>query len=694
MIQRDDSAAEKLLEALDPDQRVVAQYSSGPMAVLAGAGTGKTRAITYRIAYGVARGIYEPSNVLAVTFTKRAAVEMRERLTALGVPGVQARTFHSAALRQLQFFWPSAIGGSMPPLIEHKASLISAAAARIGIRADKALVRDLAAEVEWAKVSMLDADSYAEAVRTNAHATPGDLSVDDVLSLMDAYQIAKEDRGVLDFEDVLVLTAGILQDYPSIAGRIREQYRHFVVDEYHDVSALHQHLLHLWLGGRHDICVVGDVAQTIYSFAGASPRYLQEFSEAHKGARIVELVRDYRSTPQIVAAANALMKGQHSSVLKGAVMLVSQRDDGAPVSYRSYEDDSGEARGIAEDIRRLHGAGAPYSSIAILYRTNGQSEAFESELAQAGIPFLVHSGMRFFEREEVRRAMYLLKKHATMLRNEGADENELVQLVEDLVGIAGWTRTAPNVQGAVRERWDNLNAIVEMARERTDTSFINFVADLAEREVSQAAPTTEGVTLSTLHAAKGLEWDNVFLAGVSEGLLPISLAQGEAAIEEEKRLLYVGMTRARDQLALSYSRSRHGGNGKRKRSRFLKDLWPRDERSRGSRAGQGGGEGNPTSKKSAARAARADFEENNSAEVLELFERLRAWRKAEAEARMVPAFAVLTDKTLRDVAIAQPKTLVQLRVIKGIGDVKIDYFGPQILAIIRGEEVVVNTDPA
>ena len=693
MSARDESAAEKLLEALDPDQRAVAQYAAGPMAVLAGAGTGKTRAITYRIAYGVARGIYDPANVLAVTFTKRAAVEMRERLAALGVPGVQARTFHSAALRQLQFFWPSAIGGSMPPLIEHKASLISSAAARLGIRADKALVRDLAAEVEWAKVSMLDADAYADAVRTNTRTTPGDLSVDDVLSVMDAYQIAKEDRGVLDFEDVLVLTAGIMQDYPAIAKRIRDQYRYFVVDEYQDVSALQQHLLNLWLGGRHDICVVGDVAQTIYSFAGASPRYLQDFAEIHKGARVVELVRDYRSTPQIVSAANALMKGEHSSVLKGAVKLVSQREDGVPVSYRSFDDDAEEARGIAEEIRQLHEAGAAYSSIAILYRTNGQSESFEAQLAEAGIPFIVHSGMRFFEREEVRRAMYLLKKQATMLRNEGKDESDLVQLVEDLVGIAGWSAKAPSGQGALRERWDNLNAIVEMARQRKDASFIAFVADLAEREVSQAAPATQGVTLSTLHAAKGLEWDKVFVVGVSEGLIPISLAQGEDAIEEEKRLLYVGMTRARDRLCVSYSRSRHGGNGKRKASRFLKDLWPRDDKSR-TRVGRGGALEGGRSKKNAARAARADFEENNSPEVIELFERLRAWRKAEAEARLIPAFTVLTDKTLRDVAIAQPKTLVQLRVIKGIGEVKIDYFGPQILAIIRGEEVTVDTDPA
>ena len=693
MSARDESAAEKLLEALDPDQRAVAQYAAGPMAVLAGAGTGKTRAITYRIAYGVARGIYDPANVLAVTFTKRAAVEMRERLAALGVPGVQARTFHSAALRQLQFFWPSAIGGSMPPLIEHKASLISSAAARLGIRADKALVRDLAAEVEWAKVSMLDADAYADAVRTNTRTTPGDLSVDDVLSVMDAYQIAKEERGVLDFEDVLILTAGIMQDYPAIAKRIRDQYRYFVVDEYQDVSALQQHLLNLWLGGRHDICVVGDVAQTIYSFAGASPRYLQDFAEIHKGARVVELVRDYRSTPQIVSAANALMKGEHSSVLKGAVKLVSQREDGVPVSYRSFDDDAEEARGIAEEIRQLHEAGAAYSSIAILYRTNGQSESFEAQLAEAGIPFIVHSGMRFFEREEVRRAMYLLKKQATMLRNEGKDESDLVQLVEDLVGIAGWSAKAPSGQGALRERWDNLNAIVEMARQRKDASFVAFVADLAEREVSQAAPATQGVTLSTLHAAKGLEWDKVFVAGVSEGLIPISLAQGEDAIEEEKRLLYVGMTRARDRLCVSYSRSRHGGNGKRKASRFLKDLWPRDDKSR-TRVGRGGALEGGRSKKNAARAARADFEENNSPEVIELFERLRAWRKAEAEARLIPAFAVLTDKTLRDVAIAQPKTLVQLRVIKGIGEVKIDYFGPQILAIIRGEEVTVDTDPA
>lgn len=689
MSSEDTERAERLLEALDPDQRSVAQFVSGPMAVLAGAGTGKTRAITYRIAYGVACGVHEPTNVLAVTFTKRAAVEMRERLTALGVPGVQARTFHSAALRQLQYFWPSAIGGSMPPLIEHKASLISAAAARIGIRADKALVRDLAAEVEWSKVSMLDADAYAEAVRANRRTPPGDLSVDDVLALMDAYQEAKEDRGVLDFEDVLVLTAGILQDYPAIAQRIHRQYRSFVVDEYQDVSALQHHVLNLWLGGRHDICVVGDVAQTIYSFAGASPRYLQDFAQEHKGARVVQLVRDYRSTPQIVSAANTLMKGEHSSVLKGAVKLVSQRDDGVPVDYQSYADDNDEAVGIARQIRKLHDNGVSYSSIAILYRTNGQSENFEAQLSEAGVPFLVHSGMRFFEREEVRRAMFLLKKQATTLRNQGTDEADVVHLVEDLLGIAGWSPQAPQAQGAVRERWDNLNAIVEMARSSTNDSFIGFVNNLVEREVSQAAPTTEGVTLSTLHAAKGLEWEHVFLAGVSEGLIPISLAQDEDAIEEEKRLLYVGMTRARDHLAISYSRSRHGG-GNRQRSRFMKDLWPREERSQvGASSARTG-----TSKRSAAKAAHAEFEESNSPEVVELFERLRTWRKAEAEARLVPAYAVLTDKTLRDVAIAQPKTLTQLRVIRGIGEVKIDYFGPQILAIIRGEEVQVETEPA
>lgn len=681
------SDPQRLLDALDPDQRLVAQQVAGPMAVLAGAGTGKTRAITYRIAYGVAQGAYAPANVLAVTFTARAAAEMRSRLRELGVPGAQARTFHSAALRQLQFFWPTVVGGNVPEIIDHKASLIAASAARVGVTADRAMVRDIAAEIEWAKVSMLSPDRYAERVARGERDLPGDLDLHDIQRLMDTYEETKEERGVIDFEDVLLIMSGILQEYPSIAQQIRSQYRHFIVDEYQDVSALQQHLLGLWLGGRHDLCVVGDVAQTIYSFAGATPRYLQNFAQDHPGARILELNRDYRSTPQIVDAANSLMKGSGRTPLKGAVHLVSQRPDGQAITYATYDDDLAEAQGIADAIRSLAAAGRPYSSIAILYRTNSQSEAFEQALAAHDIPVIVRGGARFFEREEIRRAMTVLRRHAAVLSAQGEDPAPALPVVEEVMQLAGWKPEAPAGQGALRERWDNLNALVELAREHPTHSYLTYVSELNEREQAQAAPAVEGVTLSTLHAAKGLEWDVVFLAGVSDGLLPISMATTPAEVEEEKRLLYVGITRARDQLTLSYARSRHeGGKKTRQRSRLLDGIWPEAAKASPTRSSR--------PKKRASSQAAQDFARENSPEVVEMFEKLRQWRLDVARARSLPPYVIVNDQTLRDVAIAHPKTLIQLRVIRGIGEAKLAHFGADILAVLRGETPHIEDDPA
>ena len=319
---------EELLDALDPDQRAVATQVAGPLAVLAGAGTGKTRAITYRIAYGAAVGAFDPSNVLAVTFTKRAAYEMRHRLAALGVPRAQARTFHSAALRQLRHFWPTVVGGPMPDVVPHKASLVSSACARLGITVDRTTVRDLAAEVEWAKVSMVGPDRYEAHLRRTGRQAPADLTGAEAARLLDAYEDAKSERGVVDFEDVLVYMCGILQERPDIARLVRGQYRNFVVDEFQDVNLLQSRLLDLWLGGRHDVCVVGDVAQTIYSFTGASPEYLTGFARKHPGARVLELTRDYRSTPAIVEAANRVLA--RAAQREGTVRLVSQRQGGGP----------------------------------------------------------------------------------------------------------------------------------------------------------------------------------------------------------------------------------------------------------------------------------------------------------------------------------------------------------------------------
>ena len=665
---------EELLDALDPDQRAVATQVAGPLAVLAGAGTGKTRAITYRIAYGAAVGAFDPSNVLAVTFTQRAAFEMRHRLAQLGVPKAQARTFHSAALRQLRHFWPTVVGGPLPDVIPHKASLVAASAARLGITIDRTNVRDIAAEVEWAKVSMIDAAHYASRVARLRRDVPAGLDAGDMARLLDVYEDAKNERGVIDFEDILIYLCGMLQERADVASIVRKQYRSFVVDEFQDVNLLQARLLDLWLGGRHDVCVVGDVAQTIYSFTGASPDYLTGFGRKHPGARIVELTRDYRSTPQIVSLANDVLA--RSSQREGTVRLSSQRDGGAQVTYRTYDDDRAEAEGVAASIVELIDGGMAPHSIAVLMRTNGQSQAFEEALGARGIPVAVAGGKPFFARDDVRTAISRLRAAAAAATDDGS----VGEIVRDVLSGVGWAPEAPSGQ-AGSERWSNMNAIVGWADDSQAETLAAFVAELDERVAYQVEPDKAGVELATIHAAKGLEWDAVFLVGVAEGLLPISYAKTAAAREEERRLLYVAVTRARDLLTLSWARSRGAdGRGKRKRSRLLDGIWPEEA-----------GVGAPKKKaRASTRALNQAFEEEASPQAIELFGRLKAWRLEVSRQAGVPPFAVFTDQTLRDIAQAMPKNTTQLRVIRGIGDVKVQRFAAPVLALVRGEEVIVD----
>lgn len=665
---------EELLNALDPDQRAVATQVAGPLAVLAGAGTGKTRAITYRIAYGAAVGAFDPSNVLAVTFTQRAAFEMRHRLAQLGVPKAQARTFHSAALRQLRHFWPTVVGGPLPDVIPHKASLVAASAARLGITIDRTNVRDIAAEVEWAKVSMVDAAHYASRVARLRRDVPAGLDAGDMARLLDVYEDAKNERGVIDFEDILIYLCGMLQERADVASIVRKQYRSFVVDEFQDVNLLQARLLDLWLGGRHDVCVVGDVAQTIYSFTGASPDYLTGFGRKHPGARIVELTRDYRSTPQIVSVANDVLA--RSSQREGTVRLSSQRDGGVQVTYRTYDDDRAEAEGVAASIVDLIDAGMAPHSIAVLMRTNGQSQAFEEALGARGIPVAVAGGKPFFARDDVRTAISRLRAAAAAATDEGS----VGEIVRDVLSGVGWAPEAPSGQ-AGSERWSNMNAIVGWADDSQAQTLPAFVAELDERVAYQVEPDKAGVELATIHAAKGLEWDAVFLVGVAEGLLPISYAKTAAAREEERRLLYVAITRARDLLTVSWARSRGAdGRGKRKRSRLLDGIWPEEARV-----------GAPKKRaRASTRALNQAFEEEASPQAIELFGRLKAWRLEVSRQAGVPPFAVFTDQTLRDIAQAMPKNTTQLRVIRGIGDVKVQRFAAPVLALVRGEEVIVD----
>ncbi|MDR0945841.1 MAG: ATP-dependent helicase, partial [Bifidobacteriaceae bacterium] len=560
---------ERLLEALDPEQREVASTLLGPVCVLAGAGTGKTRAITHRIAYGVRTGTYSPTAVLAVTFTTRAAGEMRARLRQLGAPGVQARTFHSAALRQLTYFLPKVTRRRPPRLVEHKAPLVAQAAARLGFEVDRAAIRDLAAEIEWAKVQLWTAEDYQAGAEKAGRGQVAGHDAVGVARLMGVYERILAEAEAMDFEDVLLATCGLLEDYPQVADQVRGQYRHFVVDEYQDVSPVQQRLLDLWLGGRREVCVVGDPNQTIYSFAGASARPLLDFPRHYPGAPVIRLVRDYRSTPEVVSLANrtlgfgaaarpggpavalvrdgiggdALVSRAVGAGARAGVELVAQLPSGPPVLWGRFADDVQEAEGVVREIRRLVAGGVRPADVAILFRTNGQSEPFETALDDARVAYQVRGGQRFFTRQEVRQAVALLRSEARVQAASGQGATVL-ERVHDALGAAGWRSEPPAERGATRDKWESLDALERLARELIAggaTTLRQVVDVIVERAAQDHAPEPSGVTLASLHAAKGLEWEAVFLAGLSDGLLPISLATSPAEVAEERRLLYVGV---------------------------------------------------------------------------------------------------------------------------------------------------------
>ena len=658
-----------LLEHLDPEQRDVATTLRGPVCVVAGAGTGKTRAITHRIAYGVATGIYQPQEVLAVTFTTRAAGEMRSRLSQLGASGVQARTFHSAALRQARYFWPQVYGTVFPEIVQSKFGLVAEAVRRLGLRADTPLLRDLSAEIEWAKVSSIRPLDYATAA-AKARREVADLDAATVGSLMTAYEDVKRERGRIDMEDILLVTAAILADDERVAAQVRRQYRWFVVDEFQDVNPLQSMLLDLWLGGRDDICVVGDPRQTIYSFAGASPTILASFTRRHRDTQRIELVRNYRSTPQVVAAANAVFDRGHAE--SEGVRLQSQAAPGDPVTYRGHPDETAEAAAVADAIAKLHRQGTPYREMAVLFRINAQSEVYEEALGEHGIPFTLRGAEGFFQRAEVRQAITLLRGAA---RGGQDDAGALVDEVRAVLASMGHTDAAPSGAGAVRDRWESLHAIVSMASDLADehgeaADLTALVADLDRRAENAHAPAADGVTLATLHSAKGLEWDAVFCVGVHEGMLPSVHADTPQAIDEERRLFYVGITRARSTLVISWASARKpGGRGNRKPSRFLDALLPRDHTARARAAA-------PRKKVSVP-------VESLSADDRELFERLREWRLKESQDIGKPAFTVFSNITLLAIASSRPSDRADLAAVPGVGPAKLERYADQVLSLVN-----------
>ncbi|RBY90015.1 ATP-dependent DNA helicase [Blastococcus sp. TF02A-26] len=654
---------EAVLAGLDDEQRAAASAVSGPVCILAGAGTGKTRTITHRIAYGVHVGAFAPETVLAVTFTARAAGELRTRLASLGVGGVQARTFHAAAMRQLRYFAPQVLGGPMPPLIENKLRVVGNAAARARLTTDRTSLRDLASEIEWAKTTLATPEDYPARAKAAGREPPFEAAA--VAQVYASYEAAKQRDGALDFEDLLLVTAYALEEHPQVSRQIRAQYRHFVVDEYQDVNPLQQRLLDAWLGGRADVCVVGDPNQTIYSFTGADPDYLLGFADRYPDAEVVKLERDYRSTPQVVGLANKLIgQAPRRKGLPG-LRLLGQRAEGPAPRFAEHPDEPAEAKAVAAACRELVDAGTPAAEIAILFRINAQSEVYENALTDVGVPYVLKGGERFFERPEVREAVLLLRGAAA----GGSEPGALVPTVRDVLASTGWVEHRPPAGGAARDRWQSLSALVDLAvdlvAETPSLDLPGFVAHLAQRADAQHAPTVQGVTLASMHAAKGLEWDAVFVVGLVDGVVPIaqSLARPDA-VEEERRLLYVAVTRAREQLTLSWSLARNpGARRSRPRSRFLDGLAPDS-------------------------AAAVPVRKQKKAKVVldgeagELFERLRAWRSTAAQAASVPAYVVFNDSTLQAIAETRPTTLRELGGLPGIGAKKLELYGEDVLATL------------
>lgn len=590
------SQAERVLEGLDAEQRAVATCFGRPVVVLAGAGTGKTRAITHRIAYGAASGALEARHTLAVTFTSKAAAELRHRLAGLGVPRVQARTFHAAALRQLGYFWPKVNGVELPPVAGRNFSMIAEAARTLPVSVETPLLRNLAAEISWAKVSNVPQERYPQLAGKAGREVEG-LNLDQVAGVLRRYEQVKKYRGVIDFDDILLCTIALLHEHPEVAAEVHDQYRSFTVDEFQDVSPIQRTLLELWLGDRSDICVVGDPNQAIHTFAGAQPAYLANFSRDHPGATTLRLRTNYRSTPQVLEAANAL--------IAGGGRLRANREAGPAVEVQPAADEPTEAAAVTGWLVGRHRDGAPWGDLAVLYRINAQAEQFEAELRDAQVPFVVRDG-------------------------------------------------------------------------------------------DQEAQPDDAVTLSTMHSAKGLEWESVAVVGLSEGLMPFALADTQAEVAEEKRLLYVALTRAKTNLRISWAIGGAPGRGHRGPSRFLRQAGlagAAEPHVAGRRARPGRKSrtlpacyvcGQAMSEAVEIKLGRHTRCESTLDE--DLFEALRQWRTNQAQSQSVPAFVIFTDATLRALAEQQPAQRAQLTKIPGIGKTKLDRYGDQLIELINDHD--------
>jgi DNA helicase-2/ATP-dependent DNA helicase PcrA len=630
-----------LLDDLNEAQRSAAQITTGALVILAGAGTGKTRVISRRAAHAIQTGAVAADKVLLVTFTDKAANEMVARMSALGQPTVMARTFHSHAVRQLRHFWPARHDGADPPqVLDSKLPIIGPLCRALPGHYRFTPSKDIADAIEWAKVRRIAPSDWEKQAPADRAPIPADLFAKTYAS----YERAKERSGRLDFEDMLALTVQLLEEDDDARRLVQTQKTWISVDEYQDTNPLQERLLELWLGDSRDIAVVGDPDQTIYTFTGATPDYLLSFAHKHPGAQTVALTENYRSTPQILGLANRLT----TDGPRGA--LTTSRPAGAEPTINPYAGPEIELNATVAGIQRLIGAGVPKEEIAVLVRTNAQLPPIEEALTRAAVEYTVR-GQRFYQRQEIRDARRLIAR--TDLPQTGF---ALVKALRVLfVERLGFQPDADTTGDESRERTASLELLLTIASDMVEanvwTGAPELAAELDRRDAAEAAAHGAGVNLLTYHRAKGLEWDAVFLPAVEEGLLPIRQAKTAEQIAEERRLLYVGITRARTHLAVSWSR---------KPSRFIDDIRPRSMRTIPSAAGPG--------QKTAAKTP--------------LLEALQIWRRDRARQDAVPAYVVAHDAMLAAIAEDRPNSIAQLRRIKGMGPVKLDQYGPDIIAIV------------
>jgi DNA helicase II / ATP-dependent DNA helicase PcrA len=632
-----------LLTGLNDAQREAALALRGPVAILAGAGTGKTTTITHRIACQVGSGEFEASRILAVTFTDKAAGELKKRLGALGVDGVEARTFHSAALSQLSRLWAPHTGEPLPEVLDHKAPVIASLANGLPPPHRFLPRRELAGEIEWAKNRRIPPERYLAGLGDHEPPIPAEL----MLRIYEGYERRKRAMGRLDFEDMLGLALRLFDEHPEAADAVRARFSAFTVDEFQDVNLLQAGLLDRWLGERDDLCVVGDDYQTIYAFTGASPEHLLGFTRRFPEATVIRLEENYRSTPEILALANRLASGL-GGIRK---TLRATSPSGPPPIARAQPTERDEVASVVEGVRRLsREESVPLEEIAVLYRINARSEPFEEAFAAAGFPYQVRDGA-FLRRPGPRSVLQRLRRF-----REGGS---IAEAVEAITGELGYDPEAsPDSDEEVTRQSDlaRMRSLAsEFERAQPEGDGTAFVAELTHR--FSTAETGRGVNLLTYHRAKGLEFDAVFLPRLLDGELPFRSGRAKADPREERRLLYVGLTRARRYLFLTWP-----AEGRSRPSPFLEEMGlssPRPSRTGSSR---------PTSVAITGGGA--------------LFDRLKDWRRKRAQADDVPAYVVFHDRTLAEIADRKPRDWADLASISGVGPAKLERYADEILEIL------------